>query len=282
MAVPTYNSIKNSPLTQTFGMNEVAFLLFSEGKRYLLTVALNSCFGIFLVSPEATVSAHIPPHPGTNFTDPQAGDKNLISKMREFAAQYNSKKEYFSHYNVCLVIAKFHGKNPLPDKKAFIERCLRKFKVEFPIQDYEVKAPGEPRRDEHGTAFVDGMATSGAILYVEDKIAMRVKRPPSADAERVGSTTVPSSNPIFPREQSSDQQKSSGDTPNRRPAKEKDGQKESKPQLRYVKSTKSDTGARIVTIDERKVMIQAEEWKTAETNGRKILVCQRYMLYTDP
>ena len=73
------------------------------------------------------------------------------------------------------MFARFHGKSPLPDKKAFIEKCLNKFDVNFAVQDYEVKAPGEPHCDEYGTAFVYGHP-SEAVLYIEDKRVLRIVR----------------------------------------------------------------------------------------------------------
>jgi len=322
MAVPTYRSVKNSTLASYFGMNEVSFLRFSETNRFHLTDGLNACFGVFLVSPVATVSAHIPPHPGSNFDDPQAGDKNLITKMQEFATLYRSNQVYFSNYNVCLVFAKFHGKSPLPDKKAFIEKCLLKLKVDFPMQDYEVKAPGEPRSDEHGTAFVDGGAPTGATLYVEDRMVMRVYKhlktlPPNEELSvRHGQTStseaqsprtlfpreeasarhhqksVAEATPswtLFPREQTSGGHQTACESQGGVPATGKDAKadtmfrtKRSK-ELRYVKSERSRhaEGARIVELSGQQITINAEEWEKAEYEGRKILICEKYKLYTD-
>ena len=154
MAAPTYETIKNSSKTQHFGMNEVALLVFGEkNKHHHLTDGLNGCFAVFVLSPTAVISAHIPPHPGTNFDDPQAGDKNLVLKMKDIADLYKANQRHFSSLKTVLIFATFHGKTPLPDKKEFIEKCLRQFEVDLAVQDYEVKALGAPRRGEHGTAF---------------------------------------------------------------------------------------------------------------------------------
>lgn len=62
------------------------------------------------MSPSATVSAHIPPRPDLTDQDPQAGDKNLIAKMHEFARLYRENEMYFSSYNVSLIYPRFQGK----------------------------------------------------------------------------------------------------------------------------------------------------------------------------
>jgi len=296
MAAPTYKSIKNSRQTSSFGMNQVDCLIFGhEGKRYHLTEALNGCFGVFLVSPLATISAHIPPHPGTSFKDPQAGDKNLIVKMQKFAELYHSHQKYFSGYNVALVYAKFQGKTALPDKKSFIEKCLQKFNMDFPIQDYDVKSPGEPRRDEHGTAFVDGGASIGAILYLEDKQIMRVSK---SSSDKVSPPTIPQtptqfSNPIFPRPTPSSAPASSPisqayvsnpifpRTPSAAPVSiQASGPSE---RLRYVKSKADpkEQGARIVTTPQGDVLIKAELWKIERYEGKTVWVCWKHKVYTD-
>lgn len=59
--------------------------------------------------------------------------------MQEFAAKYRANEKYFRGYQAALIYAVFHGKIQLPDKKEFIAKCLRKFYVDFLLQDYEVK-----------------------------------------------------------------------------------------------------------------------------------------------
>ena len=89
MAAPIYNAIKNSRKTCYFGMNQVNYLIFGkEDKVYHLIDGLNGCFGVFLIPSTATISAYIPPHPGKNFQDQEAGDKNLITRIQEFAKLY--------------------------------------------------------------------------------------------------------------------------------------------------------------------------------------------------
>lgn len=192
MAQPTYRSVTVSRRTSRFGMNQVRFLAFDENRKYLLTEGLKSCFVVFLVSHRATVAAHIPPNPGTSPNDLTAGDKNLVAKMREFAGLYNANKDkYFTNCQVALVFATIEGKSPMPDKKHFIEQCLRQFKVDFPMQDYKIKPRGMPRREEDGTAFVDGSMTDRASVYVEDRLLLRVMAP--AQSQQTFS------NPIFKR-----------------------------------------------------------------------------------
>lgn len=188
MAQPTYREVKRSQSTSSFGMNEVSFMRFTDMKHYHLTEGLNACFGLFLFSPLASVSAHLPPHPGTESTDPRAGDQNLIGKMREFCNLYAAKREYFDDYNVCLVFARFHGKTALPDKKEFIEKCLQTLGLKFVLQDYDVKLPGPPRREHDGTAFVHGTPSLAAILYLEDKPAARANATGRASLLAAGTT----------------------------------------------------------------------------------------------
>ncbi len=110
---PTYNLIKNDDATSRFFMNEVALLVFgSGGKRYHLTEALNGCFAVFLISPRATVSAHIPPHPGVNFEDPQAGDKNLIAQNARICCQVQGKRKVLPWLPSCLDICSVPRQNP--------------------------------------------------------------------------------------------------------------------------------------------------------------------------
>jgi hypothetical protein len=282
MAVPSYRSIKNSPETVRFGMNEVHCLVFGNGKRYHLTEGLNGCFAVYLVSTQATVSAHIPPHPGSNYEDPQAGDKNLIKKMQELAEAYQNNRKYFSDHDVALIYAKFEGKTALPDKKDFIEKCLRRFKVDFPVQDYVVKAPGEPRLDEHGTAFVDGGASRGVIVYLEDREIMRINKttPGKTDPYTTPYSEQYHTNPIFPQTVTSDVAAS---TPGHPPVVRKGDDSKLSSQLKYAVSEPhpEETGARIVTIAEKKVSIQADLWQERNYQGRKVWVCQKYKLYTD-
>ncbi len=207
---PTYDFVKNHAATSRFLMNEVALLVFGT-KRYHLTESLNGSFAVFLISVQATVSAHIPPRPAMNSNGPQAGDKNLVSKMQEFAQLYISNRKYFQSYKVSLIYATFHGKTALPDKKEFIEKCLRQFGVDFPLQSYEVKYHGEKRATNHGTAFVDGGSAQGPALYLEDARVLRVPLPqvektemlkpkePHQDAYRVSPLDPIHTNPISAR-----------------------------------------------------------------------------------
>ena len=214
METPTFKKIQYSSETLHFGMNEVTCLVFGT-KRFLLTQGLNACFAVYLVSPTAAVGAHIPPHPGHDARDSQAGDKNLVAKMQELASLYLKNKPHFMVHNVALIYAKIHGKTALPDKKQFIENCLRQFKVDFPIQDYDVKLSGAPRREEHGTAFVDGRSANGSVLYLQDKPILRVFKGQPAISQESPKPTSPQqpistpvtgmpqySNPVFPRQAS--------------------------------------------------------------------------------
>lgn len=173
---PTYRQVKRSSLTRRFEMNEVKYLRFSDKDRYHLTDELNGCFALFLISSLATISAHIPPHPGNGSRDPQAGSKNLVVRMEAFRDLYVTNRESFDGKQACLVYAQFEGKTALEDHKVFIEKCLRAMNIDFALQDYYVKYPGEPRSEEHGTAFVDGMAPGAVVLYVEDRVAIRVSK----------------------------------------------------------------------------------------------------------
>ncbi|KAH0836024.1 hypothetical protein FOPE_04432 [Fonsecaea pedrosoi] len=174
--VPTYNKVAASRLASRFGMNEVKYLYFTTLNRYLLTEDLNSCFVVCLMSPVATIAAHIPPHPGPEYKELDAGDRNLISKMMEFSTLYQAHKQDFSTYKTTLVYAALEGKAVLPDKKAFIERCLKQFKVDFPVQDYHIKLGDAPRRAELGTCLFEGGTAIGSAFYVEDKFIVRVWR----------------------------------------------------------------------------------------------------------
>ena len=155
-------------------MNEVALLVFGANKKYHHhTDGLNGCFAVFILSPAAVISAHIPPHPGANFKDPQAGDKNIVKEMQQIADLYKANTQHFSKPNTVLIFAMFHGKTALPDKKTFIEKCLRAFGVDIAVQDYSVKAPGDPRRDEYGTAFAT-CESQPARIFFEDRLVVRI------------------------------------------------------------------------------------------------------------
>ena len=88
--------------------------------------------------------------------------------------RYKERAASFTGRKVCLIFATFHGKIALPDKKEFIEKCLKRLDMDFPVQDYVVRAPGDPRRNEQGTAFVDGRDSVGPFIYVEDKVVLRL------------------------------------------------------------------------------------------------------------
>lgn len=319
---PTYDLIKNDDATSRFFMNEVAFLVFGNGgKRYHLTEALNGCFAVFLISPLATVSAHIPPHPGVNYDDPQAGDKNLIVKMQEFAAKYKANESYFRGYKVALIYAVLHGKTQLPDKKEFIEKCLRKLHVDFPLQDYEVKPFGHHRPAEHGTAFVDGKSPTGPALYLQDKMVLRVftlsseksgvpkpaetrqpkPTPRQADVETLATHTNSSglyTNPIFgPRG-------NSGSVPTPTIAQEfhrsnpmvsqytisksptstpqTSTVNQAEKKLNYVRSQLDHgKGGRIVIIGGRTAFIKHEYWKADVIDGKKVWASKKFGVFTD-
>ena len=64
-------------------MDEIAFLRFSDQRRYLLTDDLNGCFAIFLMSPIAGIGAHISPNPGLDRNDARAGDRHLMKMMED-------------------------------------------------------------------------------------------------------------------------------------------------------------------------------------------------------
>ncbi|KAK5445310.1 hypothetical protein LTS15_010091 [Exophiala xenobiotica] len=179
---PTFTAVRHLAQTSYFGMNEVACLVFGA-RRFHVTSGLNGCFGLFLVSASATVSAHIPPRPDLSDDDPQAGDKNMLAKLQEFARLYQTNEKHFSSYN-----------------KEFIEKYLRRLKVDFPIQYYDVKRDREARSEKHGTAFVDGGQVNGAAVYLEDRPIMRVLKSASDQSNQMA---VPQesyyANPIFPR-----------------------------------------------------------------------------------
>ncbi|KIW81225.1 hypothetical protein Z517_04250 [Fonsecaea pedrosoi CBS 271.37] len=313
---PTYNDIKNDAATVRFSMNEVVLLVFGMGeKRYHLTEALNGCFAVFLISPKATVSAHIPPHPGANWDDSQAGNKNLIAKMKEFAALYRENEQYFHGHKVALIYAVLHGKTQLPDKKEFIEKCLREFQVDFPLQDYEVKSPGQNRSEEHGTAFVDGKAVTGPALYLQDQLVLRVfasrietrdvltgpakisTPKPTPQQPPAGSSIVQvvHSNPIFPRAPTSaaiappaTQQESKLEiVPKATPALSSSFNKISttRKQERVFTHVKSKldwkSGGRIVEIDSQTLLIGKEDWEQSIIQGNKVWVSKKFGLSTD-
>ncbi|KIW22028.1 uncharacterized protein PV07_12568 [Cladophialophora immunda] len=176
MAHPIWKNIRDSPTTSIIRMDEVQALVFGEDdKWYQGTEALNSCFAVWVLCPLASVGAHIPPHPGPHDKDPAAGDKNLVKKMRELAEKYNQKKHVFeAGTKTVLVYARIEGKSPLPDKKAFIEKCLKQFGVDIAMQAYDIKLIGEPRDDCHGTAFVYATPEEGAYFFLEDKLCLRI------------------------------------------------------------------------------------------------------------
>ncbi|KIW37290.1 uncharacterized protein PV06_10631 [Exophiala oligosperma] len=320
MDPPTFGKIRYSSQTSFFAMNEVAIFVYGrEGKRFLASQGFNACHGVYLVSTIATVAAHIPPNPSLESKDPQAGDKNLVLKMQQFAQAYLQNRQFFQNYKVALLYARFDGKVALPDQKAFIEQCLRRFKVDFPIQDYHVKLPGEPRGEEHGTAFVDGRATNGAVLYAEDKPILRVYNSPSQKVDRLSHPQVVSysnavfprqatselrtslpqdvryTNPIFPRPDTSESTANlSNETrvSNSVPAPEvisklvagtSGKEKAETKKLKYVKSSivNMKKGDREVELKTGKVLIPAEHWKKASVNNKQFWVCEKYLLYTD-
>lgn len=176
MARTTYKQVRRSAATFSFGMDSVRFLNFNEKQRFLLTEDLNGCFAVFLVSPTAVIGAHISPNPGTNRADPHAGDRNLRNMMVKVRDVFKTHQGHFTHPRACLIFATFPGKVALPDKKHFIEQCLQRLDMKFTVQDYHVRSPGEHRREEQGTAFVDGGDATGPTVYLEDRVVLIVSR----------------------------------------------------------------------------------------------------------
>lgn len=278
-------------------MNEVQAMVFGQNNKwYLLTEALNSCFAVWVISPLASVGAHIPPHPGPHDKDPQAGDKNVVAKMKEIADKYKQQKHLFdADFRTALVYARIEGKTALPDKKDFMEKCLRRFGVDIAMQAYDIKLPGEPRDDHHGTSFVYATPSQGAYFILQDEVKFRIYPRLATSQAQASTNPTPATeyhaNPIFPREPVSGSQgaitsstaKASPPAPNiakktpeRRPFKD----------LRYVKSQPSSdhSGARIVRTDQGNVLFKAELWKKEkdESSGTKeYWVCRKHKLYTD-
>lgn len=283
-------------------MNEVSCLIFNQGHRYHLTEGLNGCFVIFLVSSSATLSAHIPPRLEIS-ADSQAGDKNLVAKMREFAALYHRHKQgHFAGHRVALIYARFEGKTAVPDQKDFIETCLLQFKVDFPMQEYDVKRPGEPRGEESGTAFVDGAAPTGPAVYLEDKVVLRVAAnvnppeprqhisnpifPPQTSAVSAGQLNPVSATTSMTRQPSTAPTTSPSVPSTRTVAGVQAGKQAGggpAGQLTYVKSQPDSSGkGRLIETRSGQRMVESQEWVKGTKDGKTVLVCQKYKLYTDP
>ncbi|KIW82918.1 hypothetical protein Z517_02161 [Fonsecaea pedrosoi CBS 271.37] len=248
---PTFISIRDAPEASHFGMNEVACLVFGA-QRFHVTSGLNACFGVFLVSLTATVSAHIPPRPDLQDPDPQAGDKNLLAKMHEFASLYKANEKHFTSYHVALICARFEGKAALPDKRDFIVKCLKRFNVDFPIQYYDVKFAREPRSEKHGTAFVDGGRMDGAVLYLEDDPVLRVHKSSDRGSQSATPQETHHANPIFPRPCTIPPDAHATDQP-------------------------SDQGkeGRVVEGPSGSASIRAEELEKATIKGNTVLACKK-------
>jgi len=127
------------------------------------------------------IGVHIPPHPGRDFDDLEAGDKHVLERMKEVAKVYKKYETYFPDpREVMVVYARFDGETALPDKKDLIEKCIREMGLTFETEAYQVMRPGEPRVDHHGTAFVDGAGQPRPKIYLEDRqVGPGARQPPN-------------------------------------------------------------------------------------------------------
>ena len=83
--------------------------------KFCITRHLNGCFAVIIISPYASIVAHIAPLPNPT-QNPHAGDHNTQQKMTEVESLYRQYQNYFPAATGWVVAAVYLGEVALPSQ----------------------------------------------------------------------------------------------------------------------------------------------------------------------